>query len=109
MLLKTKVVFQKHQAKYKLLLISAGLNSFAQSEMESAYTSYQTTFLYKKKKGNIEVYVMTWSELIKIQRNKLTFLSKHLKIKDKSVRLKFEEEYPHLINHKMRTILKKVS
>lgn len=53
--------------------------------------------------------MMTWSELISIQRAKLNYLSKQLKIKDKSVKQKFEEEYPNLINRKMRTMLKKVS
>ena len=52
---------------------------------------------------------MTWTELINIQKTKLNYLSKQLKIQDKSVRQKFEQEYPHLINEKMQAMLKKVS
>lgn len=105
---ETKSAIPKLKSKYKLILISSDLNLFAKSEMEAAFTTYNIPFLYKRKKGNIEVYVMTWSELMKIQRNKLHYLSKQLKIKDKSVKQKFDEEYPHLINQKMRVSLTKV-
>jgi Histidine kinase-, DNA gyrase B-, and HSP90-like ATPase len=106
---ETKGSIPKHKAKYKLLLISSDFNAFAKSEMDAALNTNKVPFLYKKKKDNIEVYVMSWAELIGIQRTKLSFLSKHLKIKDKSVSQKFEQEYPHLINQKMKTVLKKVS
>ena len=80
------------------------------SELKSASEVYQVPFLIERKKDvDIEVYVMTWTELINIQKSKLNFLSKQLKIQDKSVKEKFEQEYPHLINQKMRTMLKKVS
>jgi hypothetical protein len=52
---------------------------------------------------------MSWSELIEKNRRKLGYLSKHLQIKDKSVKEKFEVEYVHLINEKTRTYLKRVS
>lgn len=100
----------KHKTRYKLLLISAGITAQAKSEIKSLSTVYKTPFLIERKQDvDIEIYMMTWSELISIQRTKLNYLSKQLKIKDKSVKQKFEEEYPHLINQKMRTMLKKVS
>lgn len=100
----------KHKTKYKLLLISAEINAQAKSEIKSLSAAYQAAFLFERKQDvDIEIYMMTWSELISIQRTKLNYLSKQLKIRDKSVKQKFEEEYPHLINQKMRTMLKKVS
>lgn len=103
-------VIPKHKRKYKLLLISGDMSSQVKSELESASEAYQIPFLLERKKGaDIEIYVMTWTELINIQKAKLNYLSKQLKIKDKTVKQKFEEEYPNLINQKMRTMLKKIS
>ncbi len=100
----------KHKTKYKLLLISADVTAQAKSEMKSLSAAYKVAFLIERKQDvDIEIYMMTWAELINIQRTKLNYLSKHLKIKDKSVKQKFEEEYPHLINEKMMTVLKKIS
>ncbi|MDP1880796.1 MAG: ATP-binding protein [Parachlamydiaceae bacterium] len=100
----------KHNTKYKLLLIAADITPQAKSKIKSASDAYHTPFLLERKKDfDIEIYLMTWSELINSQRAKLNYLSKHLKIKDKSVKQKFEEEYPNLINQKMRTMLKKIA
>jgi hypothetical protein len=100
----------KHKTKYKLLLISADVTAQAKSEIKSLSTAYKAAFLIERKQDvDIEIYMMTWAELISIQRTKLNYLSKQLKIKDKNVKQKFEEEYPHLISQKMRIILKKVS
>ncbi len=49
------------------------------------------------------------AELIHMQRDKLNHLSTHLRIRDRSVKEKFEQEYPDLISQKMRTALRKVS
>jgi hypothetical protein len=100
----------KHNTKYKLLLIAADITPQAKSKIKSASEAYNTPFLLERKKDmDIEIYLMTWAELINGQRAKLNYLSKHLKIKDKSVKEKFEEEYPNLINQKMRTMLKKIA
>jgi hypothetical protein len=98
------------KVRYKLILISSRLNDYAKSKMESAFEKYRVPFLYEvKSKKNIEIYIMSWSELIEKNRRKLGYLSKHLQIKDKSVKEKFEVEYVHLINEKTRTYLKRVS
>ncbi len=100
----------KQKIKYKFLLISADITPQTKSEIKSLSAAYKIPFLIERKTDvDIEIYMMTWSELINIQRTKLNYLSKQLKIKDKSVSKKFEEEYPQLINQKMRTMLKKVS
>lgn len=100
----------KQNAKYKLILIAADITPQAKSKIKSVSEAYHTPFLLEKKLDiDIEIYLMTWAELINMQRAKLNYLSKHLKIKDKSVKQKFEEEYPNLINQKMRTMLKKIA
>ena len=108
--IESTAAIPKNKAKYKLLLISADVTAQAKSEIKSLSAAYKKAFLIEQKQDvDIEIYMMTWAELISIQRTKLNYLSKQLKIKDKSVKQKFEEEYPALINQKMRTMLKKVS
>ena len=108
--IESTAAIPKHKARYKLLLISADVTAQAKSEIKSLSAAYKKAFLIEQKQDvDIEIYMMTWAELISIQRTKLNYLSKQLKIKDKSVKQKFEEEYPALINQKMRTMLKKVS
>ena len=108
--IESTAAIPKHKTKYKLLLISADITAQAKSEVKSLSAAYKMAFLIERKQDvDIEIYMMTWSELINIQRTKLTYLSKQLKIKDKSVKQKFEEEYPDLINQKMKTRLTKVS
>lgn len=100
----------KHKARYKLILISADINLQAKSELKSAFAAYGVPFLLERKTDvNIEIYMMTWAELISLQRNKLNYLSQYLKVKDKSVKEKFMEEYPHLIDQKLKTVLRKIA
>jgi len=96
--------------KYKLILISSRLAGFAKSKLESAREKYGSSFTYdiKSKTKNIEVLVLSWSELIEINKRKLKYMSKMLNVKDKDVNSKFESEYAHLIDDKFRSQLKKV-
>ena len=98
------------KVKYKLLLISSKLNDYAKSKLDSSYEIYRVPFLYdKKKKKNIEIYVMSWSELIENNRRKLGYLSEQLKVKDRGVKEKFETEYAELLNAKVRSVLKRIT
>ncbi len=100
----------KHKAKYKLILISADINQQAKSELKAISAAYDVPFLLERKTDvNIEIYMMTWAELINMQRNKLNYLSQYLKVKDKSVKKKFMDEYPHLIDQKLKTVLRKIA
>lgn len=98
------------KVKYKLILISSKLNDFAKSKMESAFEKHRIPFLHEKKtKKNIEIYILSWTELIESNRRKLSYLSKQLKVKDRSVKEKFETEYSELISSKVKAVLKRVS
>jgi hypothetical protein len=98
------------KVKYKLLLISSKLNDYAKSKMESAFDKNGIPFLYDKKtKKNIEIYILSWAELIENNRRKLNYLSKHLKVKDRSVKEKFETEYSELISSKVKSVLRRIS
>ncbi|KIX19844.1 hypothetical protein SY27_17520 [Flavobacterium sp. 316] len=98
------------KVKYKLILISSHLTKFAKSQVNSRRVNFpDNPFLYDiKTEKNIEVYVMEWSELIEQNKRKLGYLSNKLNIKDKSVKLKFEEEYAELIDEKISAQLRLV-
>ncbi|HXB09521.1 MAG TPA: ATP-binding protein [Puia sp.] len=92
----------KENIHYKFVLISSKLTAYTKSKMRSSREKYHQPFLYDRKPGkNIEVFVMEWSELIELNKRKLGYLSAKLKVKDKSVREKFEAEYPGIINEKV--------
>lgn len=99
-----------NKVKYKLILISSKLTKFGKSKVSSGREAYpKIPFLYdKKSEKNIEVYVMEWSELIELNKRKLGYLHNKLKVKDISVKDKFEEEYEDLINEKLRSQLRLV-
>lgn len=63
----------------------------------------------KKTERDIEVYVMTWAELIEMNKRRLNYLSSALNVKDKDVKVKFEEEYPHLITDKINSQLRLIT
>ncbi|SEN03809.1 Histidine kinase-, DNA gyrase B-, and HSP90-like ATPase [Mucilaginibacter gossypiicola] len=93
--------------RYKLILISTGITAFAKSKVKSAREKYTQPFIWDiKSEKNIEVYVMTWSELIEMNKRKLRYLSSELEIKDKAVGAKFELEYPELLNDKINSQLR---
>jgi hypothetical protein len=93
--------------KYKLILISSDITPFAKSKLKSARENFTQPFLFDKKiEKNIEVYVMTWAELIELNKRKLNYLSSKLVVKDKSVSIKFEEEYPQLLSDKVNSQLR---
>lgn len=96
------------KVKYKLILISSKLNAYAKSKIKSQREIYrEVPFLFDKKTDkNIEVYVMSWSEIIELNKRKLGYLHQQLTIKDKSVKEKFEEEYPELIDDKIHAQLR---
>lgn len=99
----------KNKVHYKLILISSHLSGYAKSKLNSAREKYNVPFLYDKKtEKNIEIYILEWSEIIELNKRRLGYLSNSLKVKDKSVREKFETEYAKIIDEKLSSRLYKV-
>ena len=96
------------KTRYKLILISSKANDFAQSKLKASRTKYKSPYIYEVKEGkNIEIQVMTWSEIIETNKRKLKYMSNLLEIKEKDVSIKFEEEYNHLIDPKLKSQLRR--
>jgi len=98
-----------NNVRYKLILISSKLTDFAESKLETQSKAFRTPFMFdKKEKKSIEVYVMSWSELIEQNRRKLGYLTEQLKVKERAASEKFESEYPTLVSAKSKARLTKV-
>jgi len=98
------------KVNYKLILIGSKLTKYAKSQVRSRRKTFPDhPFLFDRKtEKNIEIYIMEWSELMEQNKRKLGYLSTKLKVKDKSVKMKFEKEYSDLIDAKLKTQLRLV-
>ncbi len=77
---------------YKIYLVSSDISEFAKSKIGQISTNQ---FLYSKLKTNknIEIYVLKWSDLIELNRRRLSYLGKALKTKDIDVAEKFKNDF----------------
>ncbi|WP_019991365.1 ATP-binding protein [Rudanella lutea] len=96
---------------YKLILVSTDVTKFAKSKLASARAAHPNQpFLYDLKVNSgkhIEVYVMTWSEIIETNKRRLNYLANGLKTLDEDVKEKFEREYPQILNERVSSTLRK--
>ena len=54
---------------------------------------------------DIRIYVMTWRELIDIDRQKLTYMSDTLKVKEQNANDYFHKKYTELVDFKTKSKL----
>ena len=93
-------VFPKHNVTYKILLISSKITSYGRSMINSTKMNQATPFLYKTitdDGADIRIYVMEWSELINMNKMRLSYLNNNLKVRYDDVNEKFEREYSELM------------
>jgi hypothetical protein len=77
---------------YKIILISSDLNKYARSKVGTV--DPKNPYLFSKNKaGNIEVWVIRWSDLIHSNRRKLSYLGNALQTRDQDVKDVFERDY----------------
>ena len=55
--------------------------------------------------ADIRIYMMTWQELIDIDRQRLTYMSDTLKVKEQDANDYFQKNYPELVDFKSKTKL----
>ena len=98
-----------HKVKFKLYLISSDYSDFAESKVKSAHAKNETPFLFDTKPNkNIEVYVLTWTDLMSMNNHKLSYMNEQLKIRDKEASETFNEQYSHLMTDRFKSSLVKV-
>jgi hypothetical protein len=107
--LEDQNIFPAHNVAYKLIVISSDVTKQVQSELKTAKRNYPTEpFKFAEKTDkDISIYVMTWSELIELNRRKLKHLSGSLNTKEIQVMEIFESEYSHINTDNLDSSLRK--
>lgn len=101
-------VFPKVNTTYKILLISSESTKMAKSLLRSGRKDPNDPFRYRtlsEDGEDIRIYMMTWQELIDIDRQRLTYMSDTLKVKEQDANDYFQKNYPELVDFKSKTKL----
>lgn len=95
---------------YKILLISSQINKLAKYDIDGRRKEGENPYLYHKNTtGNIEVWVMKWSDLIENLKRKLKYMSNILATKDVDVQEKAKRDFDNIDFGKGSSTLKKVA
>lgn len=95
---------------YKVLLISSEINKQAKYDIEGRQKGVDNPYLYHKNaNGNIEVWVMKWSDLIENLKRKLKYMSNILNTKDVNVQEKAMRDFEEIDFSKVSSTFKKVA
>lgn len=95
---------------YKILLVSSEINKQAKFDIEGRQKGQENPYYYfKNDRGNIEVWVIKWSELIENVKRKLKYMSAILNTKDVDVQEKAARDFEDIDFGKVSSTLKKVA
>ena len=100
--------FPKANTTYKIILISSDATKIAKSLLKSGRKDPNDPFKYRtmtEDGEDIRIYMMTWRELIDIDRQKLTYMSDTLKVKEQNANDYFHKKYPELVDFKTKSKL----
>jgi hypothetical protein len=102
----TKTEFSKDNT-YKVIIISSHLSDYAETDLKNIERpDPKNKFCYKQyNKGKVEVWIMTWMDIINMNRKKLSYLGKVLKTSDKDTSSSIENDLKEIKNNKIRSRL----
>ena len=96
--------------KFKILLVSSSINKDATFDLKGNKNKNDNPYLYfTSEDGNIEVWIMKWSELIENVKRKLKYMSSILETKDIDVQEKVQRDFKEIDFGKTNSRLKKVA
>lgn len=93
----------KDGVRFRIYFIVSMLADFAKSQMNTSTVNSMEPFLYKYRKDNgndIKAYLLEWKQLIKYNKEKLSFASSSLKLNRFDVESAFMQEYSDLVEKK---------
>ena len=93
----------KEGVRFRFHFIVSVLGDFAKSQLNSSNLNGSAPFLYKKNSQNgndIEVYLIEWRQLVKYNKEKLSYSSTSLKMNKIDVESTFMQEYSDLLEKK---------
>ena len=101
--LETDNTIVKEGVKFRFHFIVSVLGNFAKSQLSSSNLNSSETFLYKKisQNGNdIMAYLIEWRQLVRCNKEKLSYASTSLKMNQMDVESTFMQEYSDLLEKK---------
>jgi hypothetical protein len=98
-----KTEFSKDN-QYKVIIISSHLSEYAETELENIVRpDPKNRFCYKQyNSGKVEVWIMTWMDIIDMNRKKLSYLGKVLQTSDKNTSESIEIDLKEIKNNKIK-------
>lgn len=90
----------KEGVKFRIFFIVSMLADFAKSQMNTSIVNNMEPFLYKNRNQNgndIKAYLLEWKQLIKYNKEMLSYASTSLKLNKFDVESAFMQEYSELI------------
>lgn len=93
----------KEGVRFRIYFVVSMLADFAKSQMSSSPTSDREPFLYKCRNLNgndIKAYLLEWKQLVKYNKELLSYASSSLKLNKFDVEAAFMQEYSDLIEKK---------
>lgn len=97
--------------KYKVVLVSSEINKRAKFDIKGRQGNNEANpyFYFKNEPGNIEVWVIKWSDLIENVKRRLKYMSNILETKDVDVQEKAIRDFADIDFDKVSSTLKKVA
>lgn len=99
-----------NQIQYKILLVGSAINRKLKKELKGIrkLKPYSPYFYWANEDGNIEIWVIEWSEIFENMKRKLKYMSSELEVRDISITDKIKEDFDDLDFDKVKSKLKKV-
>lgn len=96
--------------KYKILLVSSDINKRAKFNIEGNQKGQENPyFFFKNETGNIEIWIIKWSEILENVKRKLKYMAHILDVKDIDVQEKAKRDFEEIDFGKISSTLKKVA
>lgn len=95
---------------YKILLVSSDINKRAKFDIEGRQKGQENPYFYfKNETGNIEVWIIKWSEILENVKRKLKYMSAILETKDFNVQEKAKRDFEEIDFGRISSSLKKMA
>lgn len=95
---------------YKILLVSSEIGKQAKFDIEGRQKGQENPYYYfRNDRGNIEIWVIKWADLIENVKRKLKYMSAILNTKDVDVQEKAARDFEDIDFNKVSSTLKKVA
>lgn len=97
------------QIRFKIVLVSSEINTSAKFEIKGRQQGMDNPYFYfKNELGNIEVWVLKWSDILENVKRKLKYMANVLKTKDIDVQEKAQRDFEEIQLSKVSSTLRKV-